>query len=74
MTLNGELLPPVNVFNPVLDLGNRLRNGKNTLVIQVGTTLNNRLRVSRPDLFGGNARQDYGLLGPVTLVPYNRTT
>ncbi|GHF35457.1 hypothetical protein FHX82_007048 [Amycolatopsis bartoniae] len=74
VTLNGELLPPVNVFNPVLDLGNRLRNGKNTLVIQVGTTLNNRLRVSRPDLFGGNARQDYGLLGPVTLVPYNRTT
>ncbi|WP_372345680.1 hypothetical protein [Streptomyces sp. KL116D] len=51
------------------DLGARLRPGTHTIEIEVATTLLNRLRVARPDVFGGAKRQDYGLTGPVRLVP-----
>ncbi|GGJ60011.1 hypothetical protein [Streptomyces brasiliensis] len=37
---------------------------------EVSTTLNNRLRVTRPSTFGSRSRQQYGLLGPVPLTPY----
>ncbi|GAA2297558.1 glycosyl hydrolase [Streptomyces kunmingensis] len=70
--VNGHALPPVDQLTRVADLGTRLRPGANTIEIEVATTLLNRLRVSRPAVFGGNKRQDYGLTGPVRLVPYAR--
>ncbi|WP_255481175.1 hypothetical protein [Micromonospora thermarum] len=36
----------------------------------MATTLSNRLRVTRPEVFAVAARQAYGLIGPVRLVPY----
>ncbi|MFC5124960.1 hypothetical protein ACFPRL_16730 [Pseudoclavibacter helvolus] len=33
----------------------------------------NSLRVFRPEVYGGVKRQDYGLIGPVTVTPYGRT-
>ncbi|MFF1720767.1 hypothetical protein [Streptomyces sviceus] len=41
-----------------------------TVEIEVATPLINRLRVEQPTVFGGVARQDHGLVGPVRLVPY----
>jgi hypothetical protein len=70
VTVNGRRLPAVDQINPVVDVGPYLRGGTNTITIEVATTLNNRLRVSDPSVYGAASRQAYGLLGPVTLVPY----
>ncbi|TDC17113.1 hypothetical protein, partial [Actinomadura bangladeshensis] len=70
VTVNGRRLPPVSVLVPVVDVGPHLRRGANTIEVEVATTLNNRLRVSDPGVYGGASRQNYGLIGPVRLVPY----
>ncbi|GAA2883923.1 glycosyl hydrolase [Streptosporangium fragile] len=72
VTVNGRKLPPVDLINPVVDLGSHLRRGGNTIEVEVATTLNNRLRVSDPGVYGTAARQNYGLVGPVRLVPYGQ--
>ncbi|MEV1024856.1 glycosyl hydrolase [Streptomyces sp. NPDC050264] len=72
--VNGHDLPPVDQLTRVADLGTLLRTGVNTIEIEVATTLLNRLRVARPAVFGGGKRQEYGLTGPVRLVPYARAT
>jgi hypothetical protein len=69
VTVNGHRLSPVNLLNPVVDLSGYLRRGRNTIQIEVATTLFNRLRVVHPDAYTG-ARQNYGLLGPVRLIPF----
>ena len=74
VTVNGVRLDPVDRLNPVVDLGGRLRKGDNTVEIEVATPLFNRLRVSNPAVFGTAARQAYGLVGPVQLVPYVQQT
>ncbi|GAA2073735.1 glycosyl hydrolase [Actinomadura alba] len=72
--VNGRALPAVDQLNPVLDIGAQLRSGANTIEVEVATTLNNRLRVSDPGVYGNATRQRYGLLGPVRLVPYEEVT
>ncbi|WP_037855101.1 glycosyl hydrolase [Streptomyces sp. NRRL S-340] len=72
VAVNGRALDPVDRLHPVLDLGPWLRPGRNTLEIEVATPLLNRLRVARPAVFAAAARQAYGLLGPVRLVPYRQ--
>jgi alpha-L-rhamnosidase len=72
VTVNGRRLPPVDLINPVVDLGSHLRRGRNTIEVEVATTLNNRLRVADPGVYGGMPRQNYGLIGPVRLVPYGQ--
>jgi hypothetical protein len=74
VTVNGTSLGPVDRVNPVVDLGGHLRRGDNTIEIEVATPLFNRLRASNPAVFGTSARQAYGLLGPVQLVPYAEQT
>ncbi|MGI5282367.1 glycosyl hydrolase [Nonomuraea polychroma] len=64
--VDGRRLDPVNQLNPVVDLGR----GARTLQVDVATPLGNRLRVADPAVYGGLARQPYGLVGPVRLVPY----
>jgi hypothetical protein len=68
--VNGHRLDPVDQIHPVVDLGDLLRRGGNVIEVEVATPLSNRLRVSDPAVYGGTARQPYGLLGPVRLVPY----
>ncbi|WP_030988352.1 glycosyl hydrolase [Streptomyces sp. NRRL WC-3744] len=70
VTVNGTRTAPVDRVHPVVDLGGLLRAGENTVEIEVATPLINRLRVTRPEVFGTTARQAYGLTGPVRLVPY----
>ncbi|HEX2313881.1 MAG TPA: glycosyl hydrolase [Thermomonospora sp.] len=70
VTVNGRRLPAVDQLNPVVDAGPYLRAGANTIEVEVATTLNNRLRVSDPGVYGNASRQRYGLMGPVRLVPY----
>ncbi|MFI2413655.1 glycosyl hydrolase [Streptomyces sp. NPDC018947] len=72
VTVNGRALPPADQLTPVVDVGPYLRRGTNTIEVEVATSLLNRLRVSNPPVFGLAKRQNYGLVGPVRLVPYGR--
>ncbi|MEU3983465.1 glycosyl hydrolase [Streptomyces sp. NPDC026672] len=74
VTVNGTRLAPADRLHPVVDLGDLLRRGENTVEVEVATPLVNRLRVAQPAVFGGVARQAYGLVGPVRLVPYAQST
>ncbi|MFE2067589.1 glycosyl hydrolase [Streptomyces sp. NPDC059467] len=74
VSVNGSRLDPVDRLNPVVDLCGLLRPGANTVEVEVATPLFNRLRVSHPAVFGAAARQSYGLVGPVQLVPYAQRT
>jgi hypothetical protein len=69
VAVNGTDLGPVNQVSPVIDLGVALKPGHNVLTVTVATTLMNRLRVTRPAVYT-QPRQDYGLIGPVTITPY----
>ncbi|MET8978145.1 glycosyl hydrolase [Streptomyces sp. NPDC004539] len=74
VTVNGRRLPPPDQISHRLDLAGCLREGTNTITVRVATPLRNRLRVT--DGFPGQAdmpRQEYGLIGPVSLVPYRET-
>jgi len=54
-----------------IDLGDALRAGQNTIEVTVASTLLNAVRVSPGNAaYAGRARQDYGLIGPVTVQPY----
>ncbi|WP_413098625.1 hypothetical protein [Streptomyces sp. Inha503] len=70
VSVNGSRPAPVDRLNPVVDVGPWLRRGENAIEIEVATPLVNRLRVGQPAVFGAVARQPYGLIGPVRLVPY----
>ncbi|TDQ53037.1 glycosyl hydrolase [Actinorugispora endophytica] len=72
VTVNGEALPPVDQLARRVDVGPYLRKGKNTVEVEVATTLINRMRVFRPDVYGSARRQECGLMGPVRLVPYGQ--
>ncbi|MEU4893285.1 glycosyl hydrolase [Streptomyces sp. NPDC044780] len=72
VTVNGTAVGPVDQVTGVVDVGDLLRRGENTLEVEVATTLLNRLRTVRPAEFGAAQRQRYGLIGPVRLVPYGR--
>ncbi|MFG2949347.1 glycosyl hydrolase [Streptomyces adustus] len=68
VTLDGKKLAAVNQLDPVIDLGS-LKQGSHTIVVTVATTLMNRVKQLRPNVFTA-AKQDYGLLGTVTVTPY----
>jgi hypothetical protein len=68
--VNGEALPPCDPLDSVVDLGHRLRRGRNVIEVEVASTLLNRLRVVTPEVYGVAQRQRYGLVGPVRVVPY----
>src|SRR4029079_1486039 len=68
--VNGELLPPCDPMDAVVDLGRRLVPGVNQIDVEVASTLINRLRVVTPSVYGVATRQNYGLVGPVRVVPY----
>jgi hypothetical protein len=54
------------------DLGNTLKSGKNMIEIRVATTLNNRLVSLNKAASDRGIIQEYGLVGPVVLHPYNK--
>jgi hypothetical protein len=68
--VNGKRLPAADVLDTTVDLGSRLRKGRNTIEVEVASTLLNRLRTVTPAVYGSSPRQAYGLVGPVRLVPY----
>jgi hypothetical protein len=70
LRVNGEKLPPQDQLATMFDVSPWLKKGSNKIEVEVATPLLNRLRVADPSVYGVAARQDYGLVGPVTLLPY----
>jgi hypothetical protein len=70
ITVNGDKLPPVDQLDIEFDIGAYLKSGKNSLAIEVATTLLNRMRIVEPDVYGVATRQAFGLVGPVIIAPY----
>ena len=80
--VNGHQLPPLDPTNAVADIGNCLSSGVNTVEIEVSTTLGNALRPVYETVRSSGTtwlgpqpvEQDYGLVQPVTVLPYNTVT
>lgn len=70
VTVNGHGVRTCDVLDTTVDLGPHLRRGRNVIEVEVATTLINRLRTVTPDVYAVADRQQYGLVGPVRLVPY----
>ncbi|WP_067464292.1 glycosyl hydrolase [Actinomadura macra] len=76
--VNGRRVHPASVAPPRIDVGPFLRPGRNTIEVEVTTTLRNRLTALAEQGKPGYSRflkrpvktQPYGLIGPVRLVPY----
>ncbi|CAI6091447.1 unnamed protein product [Clonostachys chloroleuca] len=81
--INGQQLPPVDFFKAEADITPYLQNGEaNEVMVVVPTTMWNYLRGILPDLRAAGSTpfpalsgvpllpMDAGLLGPVTVVPY----
>ena len=67
--VNGRSVGVVDQLADEVDIGPHLRAGTNRIEVEVATTMINRLRVFRLAGYGSQAKQDYGLIGPVTLTP-----
>jgi hypothetical protein len=73
VTVNGQPVT-INQISAQGDVGSFLKAGANTITVRVATTLNNRLADLDGDVANRGIVQPYGLLGPVRLTPYSRTT
>jgi len=77
--INGQWAGPIDVFDPVIDVGHLLANGTNIVSIEVSTTLRNRLLQVNVTQSWEQAKysttygpQAYGLTRPVLLQPYKQ--
>ncbi|KAL4905926.1 hypothetical protein BDW74DRAFT_177622 [Aspergillus multicolor] len=71
VSVNGESLPPLDQMGVQFDISRWLKNGTNTLEVEVASTLMNRMRIVYPDVYGSYKRQEFGLRG-VSLVPFSQ--
>jgi hypothetical protein len=73
VTVNGHALPAADLNDPsLIDVGRYLGTGTNTIVVDMATTLNNRMRTAQMTSYAYRPRQNYGLIGPVKLIPYGQ--
>ncbi|WP_069988491.1 glycosyl hydrolase [Massilioclostridium coli] len=71
--VNGHDLGGINQSKNIVDIGQYLKEGKNTISIKLATPLNNRIQVENPvfqERYEQGYVQDYGLTA-VSLVPYD---
>ncbi len=73
VTVNDRTIP-IDQISAEGDLGASLKAGKNTIIVRVATTLNNRLAKIDDDVANRGLVQPYGLVGPVRLTPYGTAT
>jgi hypothetical protein len=65
---------PIDQISAESDIGPYLKAGRNTIVVRVATTLNNRLAKIDDDVANRGLVQPYGLVGPVRFMPYGTAT
>jgi hypothetical protein len=71
LTVNGHAVT-LNQVDPALDISPYLQPGANTIVVRVATTYNNRLAALDTSVRNRGLIQNYGLVGPVILMPYRQ--
>lgn len=67
--INGTEVDGINQATKVIDLGNLVKQGENTLEIQSVSTLRNAVRTV-DQAYDYKEVQSYGLIGPVSITPY----
>ncbi|KAL4926579.1 uncharacterized protein BDV17DRAFT_299664 [Aspergillus undulatus] len=82
VTVNGHLVPQLDITNAAADISDYLHPGENTITVTVPTTLWNYIRTILDDLLTAGAsgrvlgdtpaRSEAGMIGTVTIVPYKR--
>lgn len=70
--VNSTLVAHLDLTDTELDISEYVRSGRNTLRIEVASPLINRLRVVNPAVYGSIASQSYGLIGPVSVLPFGK--
>ncbi|KAK7523258.1 hypothetical protein IWZ03DRAFT_391241 [Phyllosticta citriasiana] len=79
--LNGQVLPPIDIVNPNVDVTDYVQTGNNDFVVEITTTLFNRIKAygnstclvvvtannESLNYYGINAACEYGLVGPVSV-------
>jgi hypothetical protein len=78
--VNGQRVPPLDIFNPEVNIAPYLRAGKNTVDIVTPTTMWNYLRGMLPELMTAGSSplatntgpMEVGLVGPVTVTPFKK--
>ncbi|KAK8172531.1 hypothetical protein BKA80DRAFT_196226, partial [Phyllosticta citrichinensis] len=79
--LNGQLLPPIDITNANVDVTDYVQTGNNDLVVEITTTLFNRIKADGNstwsagvtaneeslNYYGINAAYEYGLVSPVSV-------
>ncbi|KAK7472301.1 hypothetical protein VKT23_000421 [Stygiomarasmius scandens] len=78
--LNGVQIPTADPTNPVVDISELVKEGGNELRVDTASTLLNAINALGPEVISlGQPRQatspenqHYGLMAPVTLIPYGR--
>ncbi|VUC23925.1 unnamed protein product [Clonostachys rosea] len=83
LSANGERLPPLDPSHGMADIGAYLKDGENEIEVVIATTLVNGIRPIWNDMrFSGTVpepprrippAQEYGLKGPVVIIPYKET-
>lgn len=68
--VNGHVAPSTGLLSPQPDIGRLLHPGRNTIEVEVATSLINRLHTVTPPIHGIATPQDCGLLTSVRLRPY----
>ena len=73
VSVNGKAVA-IDQIGAAGDIGPLLQAGRNTLVVRVATTLNNRLAKIDEEVANRGLVQPYGLVGPVRILPYATAT
>ncbi len=69
LTINGKVVP-IDQISASVEAGPFLHPGSNELQVRVATTLNNQLSAIDPAVKKRDVIQQYGLIGPVVLLPH----
>lgn len=83
VTVNGQKASALDILSRTVDISELLQPGKNTIEVEVSTTLRNRLiQMGYKDMTGGFSMAnrtsityepaDYGMIGDVAIVPYTK--
>jgi len=73
LAVNGQAVS-IDQLAAAADIGPYLKAGRNSIVLRVATTLNNRLAKIDEGVANRGLVQPYGLAGPVVLTPYSQAT
>jgi len=72
LAVNGRAVS-INQLSAAADIGPYLKSGRNSIIVRVATTLNNRLSKIDESVANRGLVQPYGLVGPVVFTPYTQS-